>query len=267
MVSGVGGRANALLSAEHSRAQRYALRVKIPHPAERAIRTPDRIHYFLVYKPSDSLPAGWQTVLSKDRFRDTSEIKLPATSAEGTPWVGSRRLTSVSLPPPGQYEVLLTDVLESDADRRLYTCEVQFTPYAARCLTSCCRRARQQLGVAGCYPLWHRNRLSQLARRAHAAQHGVAAVTPPLGCIDSVTLWHCTWSVQRASPRRCRAAERHIRHSARRELNRDCLPMHATSSEAPSPRARGRCPPFHWATRGLVRELAKCGSLALRPLS
>ncbi len=46
-----------------------------------------------------------------------------------------------------------------------------------------------------------------------AAQHSVAAVTPPLGAIGGVTLWHQTWLIQHALPRRCRAAERHIRYA------------------------------------------------------
>src|SRR5262245_42095434 len=81
------------------------LRFSVPHSSELAISAPDRTSFFLVYEPSATMPAGLKPLLSKDSFQSISEIKLPASSAEGTPWVSNRTSNERIFTLSGDYEI------------------------------------------------------------------------------------------------------------------------------------------------------------------
>jgi len=104
------------------------LRFRIPHPQELAIRAPDGTPYFLVYEPDESLPSGWRPVVDKASFRNMSEMHLQVATAQGTPWVAGRKENENVFTKPGKYEVVLTDVLESDAGHPRFRCQVSLSP-------------------------------------------------------------------------------------------------------------------------------------------
>lgn len=100
------------------------LRFAVPHPHELAIRGPDRMFYFLVYEPAASNPRGWKPIVDKASFKTMSELRLPVATAQGTPWVVGKERNERIFSKPGTYEVILTDVLESDAGRPVFRCRV-----------------------------------------------------------------------------------------------------------------------------------------------
>src|SRR5919201_202877 len=103
------------------------LRFAVPHPQELAIRAPDRMFYFLVYEPSASDPPGWKPIVDKTSFKAMTELRLQVATAQGTPWAVSKKGNEVIFSKPGNYEVILTDVLESDAGRPVFRCHVTFS--------------------------------------------------------------------------------------------------------------------------------------------
>ena len=100
------------------------LRFALPHPEELAIRGPDRMVYFLVYEPDASLPPGWKPIVDKVSFKTMSELRLPVATAKGTPWAVGRTENELIFGKPGTYEVVLTDVLESDTARPVFRCRI-----------------------------------------------------------------------------------------------------------------------------------------------
>jgi hypothetical protein len=100
------------------------LRFAVPHPQELAIRGPDRMFYFLVYEPTASDPSGWKPIVDKAAFKAMSELRLPVATAQGTPWAVGKKGNERIFSKPGTYEVILTDVLESDAGRPVFRCRV-----------------------------------------------------------------------------------------------------------------------------------------------
>ena len=100
------------------------LRFALPHPQELAIRGPDRMFYFLVYEPNASLPPGWKPTVDKASFKTMSELRLPVATAKATPWAAGKTENELIFSKPGTYEVILTDILESDAGRPAFRCRI-----------------------------------------------------------------------------------------------------------------------------------------------
>jgi hypothetical protein len=96
------------------------------HPAELGIRAPDQTWFFLVYDHGPGLSAGVQPIVDKASFRKLKTMSLPVAAAEGTPWEAGRHRNERIFQMPGEYEVVLTDVLESDAGYPRYGCRVRF---------------------------------------------------------------------------------------------------------------------------------------------
>jgi hypothetical protein len=103
------------------------LRFAKSHPSELAIKGPDGIWFFLVYEP-DGPNAVRQPIVSKSSFAGTRTLSLPIATAVGSPWVAGREPSERIFVRPGKYEVVLTDVLESDAGHRVFRCGVEFNP-------------------------------------------------------------------------------------------------------------------------------------------
>lgn len=102
------------------------LRFGFPHPSELAIRAPDGTVFFLVYDRDDALAGQLRPLIGKDAFRKVRELTIPAATAVGSPWVVGRDNNEVIFSQPGEYQVELTEVLESDAGRRRYRCDIQY---------------------------------------------------------------------------------------------------------------------------------------------
>jgi hypothetical protein len=102
------------------------LRFAFPHPSELAIRAPDGTVFFLVYDRDHSLAAPLRPLIDKNVFRKIRELKSTVATAVGSPWVVGRENNELIFSQPGIYQVELTEVLESDATRRAYRCNVQY---------------------------------------------------------------------------------------------------------------------------------------------
>lgn len=94
-----------------------------PHPSELAIRAPGRTWYFLVYEPDSNSPEGFHPIVSKAEFKGLSELKLPVNTAKGSPWKMNRIQNERIFTRPGEYQVYLSEVLESE--REAFTCTVR----------------------------------------------------------------------------------------------------------------------------------------------
>lgn len=103
------------------------LSMAVPHPTELAVRHPDGTVFFLVYERTDSLPLGWKPIHPKKSFGDLHELRLKVSEATGTPWVSGRDVNERIFSKSGDYEFILTDVLETDADYPTFRCKVRYT--------------------------------------------------------------------------------------------------------------------------------------------
>jgi hypothetical protein len=104
------------------------LRFGFPHPSELAIRAPDGTMLLLVYDRDDSLPAELRPLIDKDAFRKLRKLEIPAATAVGSPWAKGRDKNELIFSQPGEYQVHLTEVLESDANFPSYQCRMQYKP-------------------------------------------------------------------------------------------------------------------------------------------
>ncbi len=104
------------------------LTMSVPHPAELAVRHPDGTSFFLVYEVSEGLPEGRTPIYSKPVFRNLREMRLSVEQAKGTPWVAGRESNERIFTQAGDYEFILTDVLETDANYPTYRCKVRYRP-------------------------------------------------------------------------------------------------------------------------------------------
>lgn len=99
------------------------LRFRMPHPKELAILAPDRrVWYFLVYQPSESTP---MPIIDKARFAGMHELRLPVSTARGVPWVAGKNSSEIIFQQAGKYEVVLTDILETEG-LPSFRCTVRF---------------------------------------------------------------------------------------------------------------------------------------------
>jgi hypothetical protein len=102
------------------------LRFGFPHPGELAIRAPDGTWFFLVYDPDETRPAQFRPLIDKDAFRKLRELVIPSATAVGSPWVKRRDKNELIFPQPGEYQVELTEILETDADLPRYRCNILY---------------------------------------------------------------------------------------------------------------------------------------------
>jgi hypothetical protein len=108
--------------------QTLVLRFAAGHPAELAVHSPDGTSLFLVYDRDDSLGPELQPIVGKDVFRRMRELRLPVSTASGSPWVAGRDKNELIFSKRGRYEFILTEVLESDAGFPQFLCTVNFVP-------------------------------------------------------------------------------------------------------------------------------------------
>jgi hypothetical protein len=102
------------------------LRFRFPHPGELAIHAPDGTSLFLIYDRSDALPAQLRPMMDKDAFRKLRELAIPAATAVGSPWVEGRHKNELIFSQPGEYQVELTEILETDAGIPRYRCNILY---------------------------------------------------------------------------------------------------------------------------------------------
>lgn len=86
---------------------------------ELAIHTPDGTWFFLVYERDDSMAAALQPLVDSSTFRKLRHLTLPVATAMGSPWVHGRDKNELIFSQPGEYRVILTEVLETEDLRRL----------------------------------------------------------------------------------------------------------------------------------------------------
>jgi hypothetical protein len=102
------------------------LRLGSDHPAELGIRGPDGTWFFLVYERSDAMAPGLRPLMDKKSFRNARTLALPVATARGSAWVAGRDQNEPIFRVVGEYEIVLTDVLESDAGFSTFRCKVRF---------------------------------------------------------------------------------------------------------------------------------------------
>ena len=96
--------------------------------SETAIRDPDGIWFFLVYDGEPASPVR-RPLVDKKVFLSMKELRLPVESAMGSPWAAGHDKNERIFTKPGRYEVVLSDVLESDAPgRTTFRCNVRNNP-------------------------------------------------------------------------------------------------------------------------------------------
>jgi hypothetical protein len=98
------------------------LRFGFPHPLELAIRAPNGIWFFLVYDRDRALSSGSRPVMDKEAFDKVRGLVVPVAMATGSPWVVGRDKNEPIFSRGGEYEVVLTDALESDSGSPRYQC-------------------------------------------------------------------------------------------------------------------------------------------------
>jgi hypothetical protein len=96
--------------------------VRVSHPLELAIRAPNGIWFFLVYDRDRALSSGSRPVMDKEAFDKVRGLVVPVAMATGSPWVVGRDKNEPIFSRGGEYEVVLTDALESDSGSPRYQC-------------------------------------------------------------------------------------------------------------------------------------------------